>query len=246
MRKNPESGLTLIEILIAVSLMSLLSVGMLVAMRLGFNTMDKADARLVLNRRVANSSAIIEDEVNGLLYSLAYYHPKPDETRQVPFLQTEPQSMRFVTSYSLDDAWRGKLRIAAMQVIPGEQNQGVRLILNETPYTGPDQAGLEITGIEQEAGQPQITHFAPIPAGAQSFVLADRLAYCRFYYLERRFTAPFQVWRQDWVQPQILPLAVRIEMAPLDAGNSSNLHISTVTTPVNVNGAPGTIYADQP
>ena len=55
MRNNPESGVTLIEILIAVSLLSLLSVGMLVAMRLGFNTMDKTDTRLVQNRRVANS-----------------------------------------------------------------------------------------------------------------------------------------------------------------------------------------------
>ena len=39
--------------------------------------------------------------------------------------------MRFVTSYSLEDAWRGRPRIAAMQVIPGENNQGVRLIVNE-------------------------------------------------------------------------------------------------------------------
>lgn len=246
MRKNPESGLTLIEILIAVSLMSLLSVGMLVAMRLGFNTMDKTDARLVLNRRVANSRAIIEDEVSGLVYSTAYYRPNPNEIRQVPFLQTEAQSMRFVTAYSLDDAWRGRLHIAAMQVIPGDRNQGVRLILNETPYTGPDQAGLEITGIEQEPGQPQVIHFAPILPGAQSFVLADRLAYCRFFYLERQPIAPFDIWRQDWVQPKILPLAIRIEMAPLDAGGSSDLHISTVTTPVNVNGTPGTTYADQP
>ena len=53
MKNNPESGVTLIEILIAVSLLSLLSVGMLMAMRLGFNTMDKTDSRLVRNRRVS-------------------------------------------------------------------------------------------------------------------------------------------------------------------------------------------------
>ena len=59
--------------------------------------------------------------------------------------------MRFVTSYSLQDGWRGRPQIAALQVIPGE-TQGVRLIVNETPYTGPDQAGQNIAGVEHEAG----------------------------------------------------------------------------------------------
>jgi hypothetical protein len=130
-------------------------------------------------------------------------------------------------------------------VIPGENNQGVRLIVNETPYTGPEQAGQQIIGIEQDPLGPQIIRYAPILAGPQSFVLADRLAYCRFFWLEPRRDPPFQIWRQDWVQPQLLPLAVRIDMAPLDLDKPNDLHISTVTIPFKVNRAPGTTYADQ-
>lgn len=245
MRRNPQSGVTLIEILIAVSLMSLLSVGMLVAMRLGFNTMDKTDSRLVRDRRVSNSRRIIENEINGFIYSLAFYHPKPDQTAAVQFLQTEAQSMRFVTSYSLEEAWRGHPRIAAMQVIPGEKNEGVRLIVNETPYTGPEGAGQQIVSVQTDpAGRP-VTLFAPIVPGPQSFVLADRLAFCRFSYLEPLPDAPFQRWRPDWVLPNRLPLGVRIEMAPLDSGNPSELHISTMTVPLNVNRIPGMNYVDQ-
>jgi prepilin-type N-terminal cleavage/methylation domain-containing protein len=245
MRRNPQSGVTLIEILIAVSLMSLLSVGMLVAMRLGFSTMDKTDSRLVRDRRVSNSRMIIENEINGFINSIAWYHPKPDQTIPIQFLQTEAQTMRFVTSYSLEEAWRGRPRIAAMQVIPGERNEGVRLIVNETPYTGPDQAGLQILGIQQDPSGRQVTLFAPVVPGAQSFVLADRLAFCRFWYLETLPAAPFQRWRPDWAQPNLLPVGVRIEMAPLDFGNPSELHISTVTVPINVNGTPGASYADR-
>ena len=244
MRNNSESGVTLIEILIAVSLMSLLSVGMLVAMRLGFNTMDKTDSRLVRNRRVANSRAIIENEIDGFIFSMANYRPTPDSVVPVRFLQVEAQSMRFVSSYSLDDGWRGRPRIAAMQVIPGDKNEGVRLIVNEIPYTGPDQAGQEISSIEPDPLGRPVTQFAPILPGPQSFVLADRLAFCRFSYLEPLLADPFQLWRPDWVQPQLLPLAVRIEMAPLDSGNTADLHISTVTVPINVNRPPGTIYGD--
>ena len=196
------------------------------------------------NRRVSNTRAIIENEIQGFIFTMAYYHPKPDQIRQVPFLQTEAQSMRFVTSYSLDDAWRGRPQIAAMQVIPGENNQGVRLIVNETPYTGPEQAGQDVIGIEQIPAGPQIVRFAPIAPGGGSFVLADRLAFCRFAYLEPLRLAPFQVWRPDWVQPQVLPLAVRIEMAPLDLGNPAELHVTTVTVPLNVNRVPGTAYVD--
>ncbi len=248
MRKHPESGVTLIEILIAVSLLSLLSTGMLVAMRLGFSTMDKTDTRLVRNRRVSNTRGIIESEIQGFIYSTANYRPQPDVTSPVPFLQTEAQSMRFVTSYSLEEGWRGRPRIAEPQVIPGENNRGVRLIVNETPYTGSEQAGREILGIEQNPTGPPTIRFAPILPGAQSFVLADRLAYCRFSWLEPLQKPPFQRWRPDWVQPQFLPLAVRIEMAPLvsriDAA-STDLRIGTVTVPFNVNRSSGD-YADQP
>jgi len=243
MNTKPESGVTLIEILIAVSLLSLLSVGMLVAMRLGFTTMDKTDAKLIANRRVANSRQIIEDEINGFVYSMALFHPKPGDGYPVVFLQTEPQSMRFVTAYSINDGWRGRPQIAAMQVIAGERNQGVRLILNETPYTGQEQAGQEISGIEQSLDGPPIIHYRSVEAGTQSFVLADRLAYCRFSYLEPLFEPPFQRWRTNWIAPLRLPQAVRIEMAPLDA-KAGDLHVSTVTVPFLITRPPGTYYAD--
>jgi len=241
--KNSEAGVTLIEILIAVSLLSLLSVGMLVAMRLGFNTMDKTDKRLVADRRISNSRQILENEITGYYSSLAYYHPTPLEIRAVPFLQNDPQTMRFVTAYSIDDGWRGRPRIAALQVIPGERNEGVRLIVNEVVYTGPDQAGQSIRGIERNPVGPAIIHYAPIEPGPQSFVLADRLAYCRFVYLEQQYTAPYKAWRSERLLPLIPPLAVRIEMAPLDL-KPNELHIGTVTIPFHVNGQPGTSYAD--
>jgi prepilin-type N-terminal cleavage/methylation domain-containing protein len=243
MTRNSQAGVTLIEILIAVSLLSLLSVGMLVAMRLGFNTMDKTDAKLVRNRRVANSRQIIESEITGFTDSTAYYHPKPLETSAIPFLQTEEKTMRFLTSYSIDDGWRGRPQIAVMQVIPGDRNEGVRLIVNETPYTGPEQAGLQVVGIEQNPTGPTIIHYAAAEAGAQSFVLADRLAYCRFSYLEKRLLAPFQGWGPSWAFSQTLPLAVRIEMAPLEP-RATDLHVSTITVPFNVNRVPGLPYAD--
>jgi prepilin-type N-terminal cleavage/methylation domain-containing protein len=236
-----RSGVTLIEILIAISLLSLLSVGMLISMRIGFNTMEKVDSRLVSDRRVSYARRIVEDEISGYMYTDAAFHPQPNTSATVPFNQWEPQTMRFVTAYSLQDAWRGRPQIAALQVIPGADGTGVRLIVNETPYTGPEQAGQTIASINPDS----TVNFTPVVAGAQSFVLADRLSFCRFSYLQPLPAAPFQIWRPDWVRRQLLPLGVRIEMAPLDT-SPADLHVSTVTVALHVNIIPGTIYADTP
>jgi len=239
--RNPRAGVTLIEILIAVSLLSLLSVGMLISMRIGFNTMSKVDSRLVSDRRVSYARRIVEDEISGYTYTTANFHPRPDSGAIVAFNQWEPQTMRFVTTYSLQDAWRGRMQIAALQVIPGADGRGVRLIVNETPYTGPEQAGQMIASIDQDG----TVNYASVVAGSQSFVLADRLSFCRFSYLQPVPTEPFQIWRPDWVQRQLLPQGVRIDMAPLD-NSPADLHVSTVTVALHVNTTPGTIYADTP
>jgi len=217
--------------------------------------MDKVDAHLVVNRRVVNARGIIENEINGFVFTMAAYVARPNEVQQVPFMQTEPQSMRFVTSYSLEDGWRGRPQIAVLQVIPGEavpgdSRPGVRLIVNETLYTGPAQAGQNIAFVEQDATSGrQIVRFASVPPGPQSFVLADRLAFCRFWYLQPLREAPFQIWRPDWEQTRLLPLGIRIEMVPLEASSSDHgpngLHVTTVTAPLSVTRTPGSFYVDR-
>ncbi|MDP9170263.1 MAG: prepilin-type N-terminal cleavage/methylation domain-containing protein [Acidobacteriota bacterium] len=238
-RRSRQAGITLIEILIAVSLLSLLTVGMMMAMRIGFNTMEKTDAHLVTNRRVSNARKIIENEIAGFIFTRADFRPQPEIVQAVPFVQWEAHSMRFVTAYSLQDAWRGRPQIAAFQVIPGDRGQGVRLIVNETPWTGGAQTGQTILAADATG-----VHFTPIVPGTASFVLADRLAYCRFTYLEPRLEPPLRVWRPDWERPS-LPLGIRIDMAPLDAG-PSQLHVTTITTALSVNRDPGVYYADVP
>ena len=132
MKTHKQSGVTLIEILIAVTLLSLLSLGVLMAMRLGLSTMDKTDQRIVSNRRVVGARRILESEIGGFMYSLANYRPQPQVVQRLMFFEAQPNRMRFVSSYSLEDAWRGRPQIAVLQVVPGERGEGVRLILNET------------------------------------------------------------------------------------------------------------------
>jgi prepilin-type N-terminal cleavage/methylation domain-containing protein len=235
---NRRAGVTLIEILIAVSILALLSTGILMAMRIGFNTLDKTDTHLIHNRRVVNTRHIVENQVAGFVFTNAEFRPQPDSVSIVPFREFTSSRMRFVTSYSLAEAWRGRARIVVMQVIPGEHNSGVRLIANEIPWTGPAQAGQMVAAITPEGPQ-----FAPLDANGESFVLADRLEHCSFLFeVQRTDGQPGFVWVPEYHGPA-LPRGIRIDMAPLDT-KAGEMAATGITMSFPVSRKQGLNYAD--
>ena len=180
-----RAGVTLIEVLIAVTLLSLLSVAMLFAIRIGLNTYQKTETKLMDNRRVAGAQRVLQQEVEGLIPLVTGCSGMAGGAGvRLPFFQAEAQAMRFVSTFSLQQGWRGRPQILEFTVIPGEEGQGVRLVVNELLYTGPLGAGKLCIGIEVDSVTGKNTaRFAPIATGPGSFVLADRLEYCRFSYL---------------------------------------------------------------
>ncbi|MEK7404910.1 MAG: hypothetical protein AAB225_07355 [Acidobacteriota bacterium] len=232
-----RAGVTLLELLLAVSLLSLLSVSMLMAMRVGFTSMERANKKLMDNRRVVRAQRILEEQIAGFMPLVADCLPDPERPPvKMPFFQGEPQSMRFLSSYSLGEAARGYPRLLEFQVIPGEQNRGVRLVVNEHLYTGPRSAGAFCLGLGPDP------LYRPIDVGPRSFVLADRLAYCRFFFRETLPPPVLERWAPRWVLAQ-WPTAVRIEMAPLEP-DPARLDPVTLTAPIRVNKIPMVPYVD--
>lgn len=235
-----QAGVTLIEVLIAITLLSLLTMGMLFAMRVGLMAFSKTDGKLMDNRRVVGAQRVVEQELEGLMPVIA---PCGGPGMKAAFFQGEAQAMRLVSGFSLQQAWRGQPQILELFVIPGE-TAGVRLVVNEIPYTGPAEAGQLCPGtMEDPETHLSIPRFAPVEAGPNSFVLADKLAYCRFVYLAPAVTptAP-EIWTSHWVTAG-WPLAVRIEMAPLEA-DPSRLQPITVVAPIFIRRAVDGVYAD--
>lgn len=238
MRTRANRGVTLMELLIAVSLVGLLSVGILMALRVGVNAMEKTNDRLLSNRKVLGSQRILEQQIAGIIPTTAIcgIGGGGGGSRQT-FFQGEPQSMRFVSAYSLQEGWRGYPRILEYQVIPGADGQGVRLVVNERVYAGPESAGTLCLG-----GGPQGVQFRPIETGPGSFVLADRLAYCRFEFQEVMPNTQEVRWVPLWTTNQF-PSAIRIDVAPLEP-DPSKLPLLTMTAPLRVNKNPLFPYVD--
>ena len=247
MRRRAQAGVTLVEVLIAVTLLSLLTLGMLFAMRIGLNTLAKTDNKLMSNRRVAGAQRILEDELEGLMpVTLMACGQQTFQGVSGPVLfEAKEQSMRLVSTFSLQQAWRGQPQILELFVIPGEDGRGVRLVVNETPYS-PVIAGQTCVGLAMnQATGLQFPRFAAPAVSERSFVLADRLAYCRFSYLVQN-ARPDRPTPPTWVSPAPAgnwPMGIRVEMAPLEK-DPSLLQPITVTAPIFVHRGPGIEYGD--
>jgi len=243
MKRNLEGGFTLMELLIAMTLLGMLAAGIMVALRVSLNAMDKADTRLMANRKVASVERILEQQVAGIMPVKADCTGGGDgPPSPVAFFQGEPQTMRFVSSYSIQEGARGYARILEYQVIPGDNGEGVRLVVNEKLYSGPRSTGLLCRGLAPGVDGTPVPQFVPVQSGPGSFVLADRLAYCRFSFRELVIDPPIARWIPAWKKP-LLPNAVRIEMAPLDP-DVAKLQWLTLTMPIHVTREPLGQYAN--
>ena len=119
----------------------------------------------------------------------------------------------------------------------------MRLIVDEYPYSGPLSAGQFILGRTTDPVLLKtFTRFAPIEAGPHSFVLADKLAACQFFYQELRPLPEGDRWGDLWASDK-WPAGIRIAMAPLDP-TSNALHMTTITAPIRITRIPLEVYAD--
>jgi prepilin-type N-terminal cleavage/methylation domain-containing protein len=244
--RSSQRGVTLLELMIAITLVAGLSTGMLMAMRTSLLTYEKTAKRLESNRRFVKTQQMLSDQISAVMPVQGACLGDAGQIIGIPsFLNGSENILHLVSSYSIAEGSRGYPQIVEYRVIP-EQRGSVRLVATERPYTGP------------QSTTPFCGNAPPPPAvssyelGAQSastalgasYLLADHLAYCRFSYHEpynqnRFIETP---WLPVWDKP-LLPAGVRIEMrsAVPDAGG---LSVLGVTVPIQVNRDPRMVYVD--
>lgn len=220
--KTRRRGMTLIEVLIAITLVALLSTGMLFAMRAALAALESSTRRIEGLRRSTGAQRILEQQVAGFLPVMARCGASPVQPGGPPvmFFQGLPALARFVTRYSIQGGARGRPQIVELFVAERPEG-GFRLLVNEIPYTGPEGAGfLCQPGQPGPELGPPLPVFPPPQPSPRSFVLADRLAWCRFSYLQDDLVNP-QQWVPAWRRIDLWPAAIRIEMAALDPAGTA-------------------------
>lgn len=208
--------MTLIEILVAVTLLGILSVGLVTALQVTAGAWSSARNARSQDRRIANANALLHAQFTSVTPVVPQVMQRGIQTVAGPFFQGEPNVMRFVSSYSVTEGVRGGLQIIELQVSPGEE--GMRLLLTQTPYRGPLSVGRFIVGSESLGAPGSVRMlFTPLQARPDSLIVADRLGGAVFSYLRGsdRVGEPDR-WVPLWDQPQQLPQAIRVDIQPLE------------------------------
>ncbi len=216
---SATAGMSLIEVTVAVALMGLLSAGIFTAFQVGASSWQSTRDRLMLDRRIATANAILHGTLNGIVPIRAEMPPgRPERGRRFFFFQGEPRSMRFVTTYSVVTGVRGGLLITELQVVSSER--GLRVLLNQSPYRGPQSAGFFVAGFARDPlrGRERAL-FVPILPRATSLIIVDELEDCRFAFLEQPpgLEQPTE-WVPVWADLLRLPEAVAIHVIPSRGG----------------------------
>ena len=229
-RRSSQAGVTLIELIIAITLVAAIAGGMLTAMQTSLASLQKTQGRLEENRRTMAVQQTILRQIGSLIPVMGECAQAGGGSNRIPALAGTPDSLHLVTAYSLAEGFRGYPRIVHLQVRP-ESGGTVRLLMNEFIYSGP-------------ASLAEVCAGAPFVEGPQTVVLATGLAFARFFYHERiPGILDAGAWLPGWNRIP-LPSAIRFETMPRDP-NPSRLPMVSLHIPIRITREMGVLYGDQ-
>jgi prepilin-type N-terminal cleavage/methylation domain-containing protein len=230
-RATPRAGFTLIELMIAITLVSAILAGMLVSLRGGLLALERTDARILESRAALGLDQMIRRQLGGVFPAVGDCALSEGLVSRVPVFRGNAQAMLLVTSYSMAEGARGYPRLAEYRVIANNDGT-VRLAMEELLFPSPETALPYCSS----------NSIRPVTSPGQVMVVAPRLAAARFSYREvDPYTRLGGKWVPEWIAPN-LPYGIRIDMQATaeDGGGFSN-----ITVPLHVSREYRESYADR-
>jgi prepilin-type N-terminal cleavage/methylation domain-containing protein len=186
-RRRPSelpSGFTLLEVVLAMSVLALVAMVCYGAFHLGIRAVERGEVAVVSTQRLRVASDIIIRQVK----SVVPYPARDKELEIYPYFLGTATSLSFVTANGLQGG--GGLFRIVYQVM----DDPPRLVFTETPYFSPDVLGAD----EFDA------------SGGRTAVLLDGFNSLKFEYLLND-GADIE-WRPRWSgkEEEMLPVAIRV------------------------------------
>ena len=126
-----QRGFTLLELLIAITLMALVVTISLGAFRLSNSTIEKAENKAEYLERLRSTLSVIDTQVQSLLYVL-----KTEGTDRINYLSGDYKSLQFVTNTSLWDRDAGYMLV--QYEVRQDRNGKYELYVSERPLNQND------------------------------------------------------------------------------------------------------------
>ena len=204
-RSESAAGFTLLELLVAITVVSLLATAVLFSWRVASSAWQKVNQRLETDRTILATHQLLQEQMASLI---PYRTLSLQGSREL-FFQGEPEAARFVSRYSLERRARSGLYEIAYQV-EQDRDGSKRLLLRETPLLGRDALSEVLLGAEMSP-EGKLLKFRPFERDSQVVVLLENLQECRFEYYQPRTGLEAEGWVEAWrPRDNELPRAMRI------------------------------------
>jgi general secretion pathway protein J len=216
MNRKTQHGVTLIELLVAITLLGFVSLGLLFAMRIGIGAWQHGDARMAADRAVVTAGDLISAQLAGAQARNVGWGVRE---QRVSFLLFDGAAdrLQFLTRYSVAGRERGGSYLAEYWFEHNARNE-CRLLYNEYPFRSDNDAAAVVEQLTQDRmGQVVVQYRAP-HAGPNTRILYTGLHDCAFEYLIDSNDRPVY-WGKFWPgDPRFLPHAVAVRFSGSEAG----------------------------
>jgi prepilin-type N-terminal cleavage/methylation domain-containing protein len=206
-----ENGFTLLELLVSMTVVSLLATTVLFGWRIAAGAWGKANQLVEAQRRAAATQQLLEEQMAEMVPKAPWQRKGMGDV----FFQGERQTARFLSRYSLANRARSGLSRIEYQIVTTSDGTQ-QLLMNELPERNPEASGLLLTGSEQKP-EGTVLHFVPFERTPQTRVLLENLKEARFEYYRSSGTlgGPLVAgaWVSDWAsRGNELPRAMAIRL----------------------------------
>ena len=223
--RRRRAGFTLIELIVAITLVSAIVAGMLAALRGGLLTLERVGTRIQESRGALGLDQMIRRQIGGVLPAVGDCAQNATMAVRSPLFRGNPSAMFFVTSYSMTEGARGYPRLVEYRVLPNNDGTS-RLVVEEMLFASP-------ATTTKFCSPPGLLR--PLERPQQSMVLAPRLASARIFYREvNPATRLGGAWLAEWTASN-LPYAIRIDLEPA----------ASITVPLHISREYQEVYADR-
>ncbi len=204
-----KRGVTLLELLVAISLMGMVSLGLLFGLRIAASAWHKGNSRLAEGRQVIAAADLFAEQIANARPRVVEWGPRDRAVRFFYFEGTHDR-LRFVTATSLAGRSRSGLWLAEYSFRPDDRGRA-KLVYNEWPFREDADAAQTIQDIAMDPARNRLAVRFIAPASTpQTRELYRDLEDCGFEYLILR-SGEEPRWEPQWeVDRPLLPPAVAV------------------------------------
>jgi len=184
--RNPAArGFTLMELLVSMTLMSILALAVFFGFRIGFNAWNKSENAMEKTRRVHIALDLLSRQIGSLVP--CYTKQKAEETPlDLPVYQGVTNGMRFVSTFSALYRGAGGARLVEYFLTPSADDQTITFWVNERELPGDTVlSDWMFASISRETDGSPLVAFKEFVRQPEAIPLIENLKTAEFRYLER-------------------------------------------------------------